>query len=240
MKPFIGEVFETNNCGKCTVIDYIDKNNVKVRFENGYVTFCAAGNLRKGNVRNPFIPVLFNVGFSGEGSFSYTSHKKIFRAWGDMLTRCYSETFHSKQPTYLGCTVDERWHNFQNFAADYLQMTGSDLDWQLDKDLLVRKNKIYSNETCCLLPHALNMAIQYESRNEFEPGVYTVRDKFTANIQINGKNKNLGTFLLEHEAGLKYKSVKEDYVKELSNKFKDLLDPKVYNALINWEVVLTG
>ena len=32
-------------------------------------------------------------------------NKKIYFTWKDMITRCYSENFHKKNPTYKDCTV---------------------------------------------------------------------------------------------------------------------------------------
>ena len=40
-----------------------------------------------------------------------------YRAWADMLKRCYSAKFQESRPTYAGCTVSAEWLKFSNFRA---------------------------------------------------------------------------------------------------------------------------
>lgn len=49
----------------------------------------------------------------------------------------------------------------------------------------------------------------------------------------------LGNYATAEEAFYAYKEAKESYIKEVANKWKDQIDPKVYNALMNWEVEIT-
>jgi hypothetical protein len=79
----------------------------------------------------------------------------IYRVWKSMLERCYSEKRQAKCPTYIGCTVCKEWLTFSNFRRWMVNQ-----DWQgkqLDKDILVKGNKIYSAETCCFVTQAVNM-----------------------------------------------------------------------------------
>ena len=48
--------------------------------------------------------------------------------------------------------------------------------------------------------------------------------------------KYLGTSTNEKELFLKYKFHKEKELKELAEKYKGLIDERVYNALINYDV----
>lgn len=57
-----------------------------------------------------------------------------------------------------------------------------------------------------------------------------------ATIQKYGKSINLGMFATEQEAFDVYKSAKEAYIKELANKFKEILPLNVYNKLLTYEV----
>lgn len=49
-----------------------------------------------------------------------------------------------------------------------------------------------------------------------------------------GKNTTLGYYDNEYEAHLSYKKLKRN--KELADKYKDLLDPRAYEALYNYTV----
>jgi hypothetical protein len=240
MQIKVGDRFETNNYGSCVVIEYIDCNNVRIRFEDGAEKICTAQNLRNGNVKYPSLK-FSGVGFIGIGIYSYTSHKRIYMVWICMLQRCYNEDIQRKYPTYIGCTVDIRWHSFQNFAHDYLLMVGSDLDWHLDKDILFKRNKIYSRETCCLVPSKINYLLTKSdaSRGELRIGV-TYREgrtkPYQARCNIEGKTKHLGSFKTEQEAYLVYKPAKEAEIKRLANLYKEELDPRVYQALVDYKV----
>jgi hypothetical protein len=71
-----------------------------------------------------------------------------------MLGRCYSENIQAQNPTYVGCSVSEEWLTFSNFKA-WMQRQ----DWQgkqLDKDIIVKGNKIYSPDTCAFVESVTN------------------------------------------------------------------------------------
>lgn len=62
------------------------------------------------------------------------------------------------------------------------------------------------------------------------------KTRYRARIQRSNKWESLGTYDTPEEAFYAYKPVKEAYIKELANKWKDKIDPKVYNALMKWEI----
>lgn len=74
--------------------------------------------------------------------------------WCDMLRRCYSEKYHKKKPTYKGCSVCDEWLLFSNFKRwfDENYIDG----YCLDKDIIVKGNKVYSPDTCCFVPKCIN------------------------------------------------------------------------------------
>ncbi len=63
-----------------------------------------------------------------------------------MLQRCYSESYLNKRPSYRGCSVCEEWKTFSNFMAWMKNKNMENLE--LEKDILVPGNKLYSPETC--------------------------------------------------------------------------------------------
>ena len=80
---------------------------------------------------------------------------KIYILWRNMISRCYNQVVQRNQPTYIGCSVDKRWHSFMAFREWVL----SQPEWeecQLDKDLLVSGNKIYGPNTCLFVPRTVN------------------------------------------------------------------------------------
>lgn len=80
-----------------------------------------------------------------------------YRTWHNMLTRCYSEAYLKRRPSYFECTVCEDWKYFSNFRA-WMETQ----DWegkQLDKDLLVEGNKQYSPSSCVFISNIINSFI---------------------------------------------------------------------------------
>lgn len=132
--------------------------------------------------------------------------------WKDVLARCYSEKFQLKCPTYIGCSVPEEWYFFSNFKAWMEQQ-----DWEgkdLDKDLLVKGNKLYGPETCIFVDQSINKFLTEGTsrRGDFPIGVsfHKASGKFTAqcNEVLTSKRKNIGLFLCPdeaHKAWLHYK-----------------------------------
>lgn len=87
----IGDVFITNNCGFCTVIDYTNKDSVTIKFDNtGFITKVRARNLKSGQVKDPYAISVCEVGFIGVGVPTTINGKltRIYSLWVHMLTRC--------------------------------------------------------------------------------------------------------------------------------------------------------
>ncbi|QGH73811.1 hypothetical protein [Vibrio phage vB_VhaM_VH-8] len=243
---YLGRVFPTNNGGKCIVVDYVNSENVTVMFldKYGHTKTTRAGNVTRGCVSNPFYPTVYGIGYLGVGKHKTKENKvrnKVYTLWKSMLERCYSESFVLKNPTYEGCTVCEEWHNFQVFAEWYCAQEFGGIGYDLDKDILSKKVKIYSPETCCFLPKEINTLFNENkaSRTNMPQGVYLNKKtrSYTARLSIGaGKKRHLGTHKTSELAFKAYKIAKESYVKEVALKWKDKIEPRVFEALMNWTV----
>ena len=61
--------------------------------------------------------------------------------------------------------------------------------------------------------------------------------KFESRVSLGaGNQQSLGYYDNEYDAYLAYKQAKEAYLKELADKYKDMLDPRAYSALQNYVV----
>lgn len=166
-----------------------------------------------------------------------TIEYKTYTVWYSMIRRCYSYIYQKNKPTYEGCTVCDEWLYFSNFKKWYDEnyIEG----FQLDKDIIIRGNKVYSPETCCFVPKEINIIFQNKSKRIYDLpiGVYKTRyNKYRASLHINGKRVIIGNFNSPEEAFEEYKKEKEKYIKELANKWKDKIDIKAYNSLINYVI----
>lgn len=119
----------------------------------------------------------------------------FYDRWTGMLARCYSEKYHSGQPTYIGCKVCDEWKYFTAFKS--WMETQDWKDKELDKDL-IGNGKLYSPDNCVFVSQALNKLFTDSgaSRGELPIGVYWEKKdkKYRARVAINGKRKHLGYF----------------------------------------------
>ena len=155
-KDCVGKVCKSLNSGNFKILKYSDSKNVEIQFsKTGYETTVQLGNIKSGKVKDPYSPSVFGVGVVGtkypisEGGVK----TKEYVLWCSMLTRCYSDTFKKKRQTYEGCEVSDNFKSYEYFYKWCNNQIGfSNKDWQLDKDLLIKGNKVYSEDSCVFLP----------------------------------------------------------------------------------------
>ncbi len=157
----------------------------------------------------------------------------FYRKWANMLERCYSYKYQEKQTTYTGCSVCVEWYLFSNFKS-WMQTQ----DWegkQLDKDILVKENKVYSSETCVFVSRTVNNFVidNKASRGDWPVGVsWHKRDgKFVSRCcnPLTSKKENLGRFDNPNEAHQAWLTRKLELAKLLA---AEQDDPRVAKALI--------
>ena len=131
----------------------------------------------------------------------------FYRAWKHMLERCYSKRLHKIRSSYVGCEVCLEWQRFSVFRRWMKSQ-----DWQgkqLDKDILVLGNKVYSPAACIFVSRQLNnfLTNSLRARGDFQIGVSwnNRTGKFISHCKnpFAGKLEGLGYFSTEdaaHEA----------------------------------------
>lgn len=166
---------------------------------------------------------------------------KEYSIWSHMILRCYSKLKQKTSPTYVGCSVSE---NFRNYSYFYEwcgdQIGFGNIGWEFDKDILIKGNKVYSETTCCFVPPEINLTFikRDKLRGEFPIGVSWDRKakRFKARCVVDGKLYNLANKHTAEEAFAVYKDFKESAIKSKAEKFKGMLDNRVYKALLDYEV----
>ena len=172
------------------------------------------------------------------------SKTKPYVLWREMLRRCYVDSIKERTPNYKECTVDVQFHKYSYFQDWCNKQIGFNNEgWQLDKDILVKGNKLYSPETCCFVPKEINCLIipRKSVRGEFPIGVTfdPLIGKFRSQMNRGGKKTHMGLFSCPEEAFCAYKEAKEDYIKQVADKYKDQIDPRVYEVLMKYQVEIT-
>lgn len=250
VQPKLDRIGETklNNFGsKMLIIEYNNARNITVQFEDGYTKKTEYSCFSKGQLASPYEKRIHHVGFLGEGSYNFYDCNKAYDnyiIWKGMITRCYSLKFQDEYTSYKGCTVQESWHNFQNFAKwyddNYYKIDNENIC--LDKDILVKGNKLYSPETCCFVPQIINNLFikNNKLRGKYPIGVSFRRNSYSASCNnIKGNRISLGIFDSILEAFNAYKIAKENYIKEIAEQYKNRIPEKVYKALLNYQVEIT-
>lgn len=155
---------------------------------------------------------------------NYASGKQIlcpfYLKWRNMLRRCYSPEYKKLKPTYIDCTVCDKWLNFSEFKA-WMEKQ----DWkgnEIDKDLLFVGNKIYSPDTCAFVDGVTNKFItdRAADRGACAIGVYFEESTgiFQAycNNPFTKKQERIGRFKDEISAHLAWKKRKHELACQLA------------------------
>ena len=97
-----------------------------------------------------------------------------------------------------------------------------------------------SETTCVFVPQEINKFFNEHgnARGEYPLGVYFDKraGKFKAYCTVNGKLQHLGYFNTPQEAFAVYKPFKENLCKQLALKWQSEIDPRLFNAMMNWSV----
>ena len=248
-KDCVGKVYKSKLSGDFKIVKYNDAKDVEIQFlKTGFEMTVELGSIKNGSVKDPYIPSVFGVGMLGTKYPSREGDRntKEYMLWVDMLRRCYSDDFKKRYPTYEGCEVSNNFKSYEYFYEWCNEQVGFGNDgngnpFHLDKDLLVKGNKVYSETTCVFLPQEINTLLikSTATRGKHLIGVYwsNTNKAFVAQVGKNkGKQEYLGCFKTEIEAFNAYKQAKESFIKEQAEKRKGQIDERVYKALMNYEV----
>lgn len=219
---------------------YFPKYNWKAQNRN-YVEF------KNGSIKCPYEPTVYNVGYTGEGKYKTWiegKHTEQYKVWIQMIRRCYDIKTNKRRPTYKNCIVSKEWHNFQNFAKwydeNYYEIAGQKM--HLDKDILIKNNKVYNSKSCMFVPERINTLFikSNSTRGKLPIGVCEEHGKYRATCRNGTKiRKTLGLYNTPEEAFETYKIYKEKVINEVAEEYKNQIPDKLYQALLNYEVEIT-
>ena len=244
-KDCVGKICKSKLSGDFKILKYNNNRNVEVQFlKTGYEATVELVQVKRGNVKDPYSPSVYGVGILGTKYPSTINgiHTKEYKLWQNMLVRCYSDSSKKRRPTYEGCEVSDNFKSFEYFHEwCHKQIGFSNQDWHLDKDLLMKGNKVYSETTCVFLPNEINSLLtkRVASRGEHLIGVSWDKRGMAFISRVNknkGRSEYLGSFNTELEAFNAYKVAKESFIKEQANKWKGQIDERAYKALMNYKV----
>ena len=210
-------------------IEFLDLHNMKKK-----TTY---SNFKNGGIKNPYDRSLKGVGYLGEGEYMTGRSpydRRVFGIWIGMIDRCYNENIREKYKAYSDCLICDEWQCYQNFRRWYdkeFYNVGTER-MHIDKDILYKNNRVYSPNTCLLVPQRINMLFMHKPNKYGLPNGIQPTDSGKYYSKYNGKT--IGTFDTVEEAAIAHDKEKKKAVIEVANEYKDKIPDKVYQALINW------
>lgn len=243
-KEKLGLIRKNNHGTLMKIIKYNGAFDIIIEFQDEYkskkkVTF---DQFKKGNVDNPYDKTVYNIGYIGEGKYNWKDNFEIYAHWQQMLKRCYDPYYLNKYPTYIDCYVCEKWHNFQNFAKWWEEnvYNCNNEKMVLDKDILIKGNKIYSPETCLIVPEKINLLFvngkAVRGNTPIGTNFHKVSGKYQSYCNCYKKKIYLGLYNNVRSAWLMYKFNKELVIQSVANEYKNLIPQKLYDAMMNYEI----
>lgn len=236
------------------IIEYNGTQNIIIEFQDKYkykkkTTWC---KFLDGQPINPYHPTIFNIGMQGLKN-KHSEHKKEYKIWYTMMRRCYDEEYKKEHPTYENVTCCEEWLLFDNFCEWLNNQKNfdkwlSNKYWNLDKDILLKGNKIYCPEYCCLVPQNVNTLFVKKDANRgtLPIGVcYSKKDKryiaVCSNPLKSKTNRYVGSYGDPIEAFYAYKKEKECVIKLVAQEEYDKgnITKKCYDAMMSYQVEIT-
>lgn len=237
------KIVKYNNC-EDIVVEFQDIYKGKIH--TNYQAFL------NGGVKNPYYPSVYNTGMIGTKYKMKLNGKdtKEYKVWVDMLRRCFDKNRKEEHPTYKDISCCKEWLLFENFyewlhSQENFEKWYNGKRWDLDKDILIKGNKIYSPEYCSLVPQNVNkLFIKRDTcRGDLPIGVTRNGKGFRAECMNPFKKKReySTTYSTPEQAFKAYKQYKENIIKQVAQMeyCKGNITKQCYDAMIKYEVEIT-
>lgn len=226
------------------IVEFQDENRAKVH--TNYQCFLL------GNVKNPYHPSIYGAGVIGNKYLVSVNCKAVkeYKTWSGVIQRCYDKKYQNEQSVYKDVTCCKEWLLYENFyewlhnQSNFSKWCDGDL-WAIDKDILVKGNKIYSPDTCCLVPLNVNTLFtkNNQCRGALPIGVSISGKYYRASCQnpLTNKCEKLGNYSTPEKAFQAYKNYKEDLIKQIAQiEYNNgNITEKCCDAMMKYQVEIT-
>lgn len=254
-KMRIGEVNLNSQGCKMEIIKYNSHEEILIEFDDLIKTkrIVSYSQFKNGQIKSNFHPSVYGVGYIGDfekvlPNGVYPTDTKAYDMWVRMLERSCSKNYTEKHPTYKDVSLCEEWKCFTTFYSwfedNYYELPNTRME--LDKDIIIKGNKLYSPETCVVVTQDINCLFtkRQNHRGDYPIGVsYNSReDKYSASCSNpfgNGRQDFLGNHNTIDKAFKTYKKHKEMIIKQVADYYKGRIPNKLYEALYRYKVEIT-
>lgn len=236
-----GEISKNNQGYEMKIIKVENWYNIYIEFQDNYKTIVKTdySTFRKGLIKNPCKPGKYGQITGNKYPTKINGIKsKEYNTWINMFKRI-TETNKEKNKVYENVKICEEWYYYPNFYEwiinqENYHLWKDDNKWAIDKDILSDpNNKIYSPDTCCLVPRFVNDAIRMFHKEDGMPnGVCRNGSGYSVRHVLSGKS-----YFSKLEDALKaYYEYKEDKIKNAAERAynNNLITEKCYKGLLNY------
>lgn len=237
------------------IVEYYNARDIVVEFQDEYKARVHTSWhwFLNGGIKNPYHPSVFKMGIIGN-KYPVTTNGKIikeYNIWHSMLQRCYDIKAKENLTTYQDAVCCNEWLLYDNFyewlhSQSNFDKWNADERWAVDKDILIKGNKVYSPETCCLVPINVNNLFtkRNSKRGSFPIGVTKNKNLFMVRCMnpFTGKLEYLGTsYVNPFDAFKSYKKRKEEIIKQVAQTefLNGNITEECYNAMMEYQVEIT-
>ena len=238
----LGEIRKNTYGTEMQIIRYNKCSDITVKFldEYGFEVNTTYNNFKMGWIKNPYDKTVYGVGYIGVGKYKSAIRKQEleprYSVWRNLIGRCYSDKVRNHN-IYADCEVCKEWHNYQSFAVWYdanIYQVGTER-MHLDKDILFENNRLYSPDTCLIVPQSINELFHINSRKRKDKDLpYTITRTNIGKYSVSYKGNLLGVCNNVDQCIELYISAKRRHLRERVKKLESELPEKVKIALFNW------
>lgn len=239
MSHLYEEKHNTHGC-LMRIVEYNGHNDIVVEFQDKHMfkVNTTYSNFKVGCVRNPYYPTVYGVGITGIKYPTVEDGKltKEYITWCGIIKRCFNDKLKQKQPAYKDAMCCDEWLNYENFyewlhSQENFDRWINGYRWALDKDILIKGNKLYSPDTCCLVPQNVNCLLLKRD---------ALRGNLPLGVRQNGNKFQTkhGTYETAEEAFYAYKLQRENYIKQVATFEYESgnIIKSCYEALVNYSI----
>lgn len=249
----LGETNYNSYNTQMKIIDYQNANNVVVEFQDKWKTRVHTRYkcFKDGNVSNPYDAKVCGVGITGD-IYPTTLNGKLtkeYNAWEGILHRSFDKKLKEEHPTYKDVSCCEEWLFYPNFyewlhKQENFQKWLDGARWAVDKDIIIKGNKTYGPEFCCLVPMEINTLFASQTKGDSSYiGVCKNHNKFIASSCGFGyrTNRYIGSYDTEFDAFVAYKQYKESLIKRIAQDeySNGNITKRCYDAMMAYKVEIT-
>ena len=176
----------------------------------------------------------WSSGYSKDGK---TYHTKASAVWHAMRQRCGVGGSKKANAAYADCVMSENFLKFQFFAEWCQTQIGYGLpNYQIDKDILLEGNRVYSEVNCVFVPQELNSFFCSRSGpvSDLPKGVTRCKNSYSARFAPASVSGYLGMFKTVEEASQSYQDARNKGLARWLRHFQNdefVIDQRVTNAL---------